>query len=259
MVFAKYNTLAEFHEFLKSEATAGTADTYTKAIDFLLADQLLMDCKQLDVAKVMQKLERVKYKSYYSKYKNAFLKFADFVGIELSDQVINQLNLMQKSKTKKYRKLKPTKLVDIKKTTDQMKDKKLKLSFETMFATGLRVSELSQIKKEDCQITEDHITFNFSGKGERKERVIIRKSEHSTLFANLLKLIDQTGTDKKLFYSAGYLQTQAKEKGFQCHDLRRAFSKLEYSKHGDIEKVMKSLRHRSKRTTEVYLHSKVQI
>lgn len=259
MDFTKYNTLAEYHEWLSLGSCDSTADTYTKELDSLLSDQYLIDCKKIDIEKVVEKLEAIKYKNKYSKSKNAFLKFADFLDIEISQHTLEKLNSLHSEKTKKYRKLKSVRLSDIDNKIKGIRDKKLKESFQTLLATGLRRSEIEQLDKDSCTISNTQIIFAFLGKGNRKEKAIIEKSENPKLYKDLVYRIDETPQDKKLFYSADYLEKKAKTKGFACHDLRRAYAKLEYKKTGDLEKVMKSLRHKNEKTTQIYLNSKVNI
>jgi len=255
--FVKYNTLLEYEEYLRKSSTPQTATRYRQSVEYLLKDQYLLDCKKLDIDMVLKKFENMKYKSDYSRYKNAFLKFCQFQNIKIDNEKLLKLNLMKLEKKKKHRKLKAVDLKDIKNHLRVIQDKKLKLSFETLLATGLRVSELSQITKDDCHIDSDKIVLSFIGKGGNPESVTIHQSEHETLFTNLLDLIGST--EKKVFYSANYLQTKATEKGFACHDLRRAFAKLDYQKHKDINRTKKALRHTNVKNTKKYLHSKVKI
>ena len=252
----KYNTLLAFRAHLAGELSPSTAITYYKAIDFLLKDQPLLDCRNFDVHAVVIKLKAMKYKNQYSKYRNAFIKFCDYLNIELSDKILLDLELMKTEKIKKYRKLKPVNLKDIKNHIKVIRDKRLKLSFETMLYSGLRVSELSQIRKEDCIVGKDTITLHFIGKGGKRETVIINDRR---VVARLKNLIQSTRDEKKVFYTSSYLQMKAHEKGFQCHDLRRAFAKLAYKEYKDISKVMELLRHSKIKTTKIYLRSKLKI
>ena len=254
----KYNELNRFEDFLIGEYTATTAATYKKAMDFLLQDQYLFDCHNLDVEKVIHKLKTIKYKNQYSKYKNAFLKFCLFLDIKLDEKTRNELDLLNAEKIKKRRKLIPVELDNILNRLKIMKDKKLRYSFETMLNTGLRVSELSQIKKEDCIIEKNTIVFNFTGKGGKKEKVIFYSNQDQRLFIALKTLIENT-KGNKVFYSVNYLQKKANENGFCCHDLRRAYAKINYKKHHDINQTKTALRHKDIKNTRIYVNSKVKI
>jgi len=81
---------------------------------------------------VLEKLTAIKYKNQFSKYKNAFLKFCEFLNLELSGENQHKLDKMMDTKTKKRRQLKRTRLKDIKHKIRVMQDKKLKSSYETM-------------------------------------------------------------------------------------------------------------------------------
>ena len=225
----------------------------------LLEGQYFFDFDEMDIDIILNKLRALKYKGEYSKHKNAFLKFCDFLDIKLSADIIHELNIMIVSKKKKYRKLKSVKLQDIKKHMKMMKDKKLRLSYETMLCTGLRVSELSQIKKEDCIISDSEIALSVIGKGGKQEQVFVNINNDKNFFYNLCQHINAHETGKKLFYSSSYLQAKANDKGFACHDLRRAFAKTIYKDCKDVNTVMRLLRHNKVKNTLLYLKSKVEI
>ena len=218
-----------------------------------------MDCKKIDVSAVLEQLNAIKYKNQYSKYKNAFLKFCDFLDIELDSKTKQTLEFMHGEKKKKYRKLKHVKLCDIKNHLRVMKDQKLRLSYEAMLRTGLRVSELCQLKKVDCLIQQGSIIFSFIGKGGAIEKAVIVEATDKRFFDDLLSLIEKTRDGDKLFYSPAYLQAKAREKNFACHDLRRVFSKLTYRDCKNINTTMKLLRHSKLKHTQIYLNSKVEI
>lgn len=109
-----------------------------------------------------------------------------------------------------------------------------------MIATRLRVFELAQIKANDCTITTEKMIFQFVGKGGDLETVTINKKDFPKLYKNLTTLIHTTQPHKKVFYSAIYLQKKSKELGFQCHDLRRIFARLEYNRTKSKEEVKKN-------------------
>ncbi len=259
MADTKYNTLSDFHDFLLRGCAPSTAATYKKAVDFLLDEQYLIDWTDMDINSVIDKLQGMKYKNQYSKYKNAFLKFCDFLDIKLSNDILLKLDIANLDKKKKYRKMEPRKLEDIKNHLRGCKDKKLKLSYETMLATGLRVSELSQIKKTDCIVSNNNVQFFFTGKGQKKESVTINKADNMKLYTNLVELITGASESKKVFYSTNYLQTKASDMGFNCHDLRRAFAKITRKNNKDINVVKDAMRHTSTKNTKIYLNSKIDI
>ena len=233
-----------------------TARTYYKAMDFLLKDQLILDLKNIDIDLVVSKLKQMKYKNQYSKYKNAFIKFCDYLNIKLDSSILEELAIMKNEKKKRYRKLKEVELKNIKNHIRVIRDEKLKLSFQIMLLIGLRVSELTQIQAKDCLINSNSIELSFIGKGGNKESVLITDTK---IFEAFKKLLSETRKGEKIFYSTNYLQSKAKKMKFQCHDLRRAFAKLSYKKHKNLNQVMKEMRHSKKHNTKIYLNSKVKI
>ena len=133
------------------------------------------------------------------------------------------------------------------------------MCYQTLSETGLRVSELSQIKKKEVKVDDNIIQFSFTGKGGYKETTTLSREDNPKLFQELKNMIQDTKPGQKVFYSANYLQSKAKELGFQCHDLRRAFSKLEYKKTKSKTEVQEKLRHKDAKTTDIYLKSKIKV
>ena len=213
----------------------------------------------MNIDMVLEKLKNIKHKSSYSKYKNAFIKFCSYQDIHLNNEIMAQLKSMKDDKKKKYRKLKPTNLKDIAAKIRVIKNRKLKISFKIMLYCGLRVSELTQIRKNDCIILDDTIEFSFISKGGKPVKVIFHKEIDELCFRKLCELIQSLHDSQKVFYSKSYLQKIANEKKFTCHDLRRAFAKLELKDKKDINKVRTALRHTSLNNTRIYLRSKINI
>ena len=256
----KYNTLLEYKKALVTGGlSSSTALTYYNAVCYLLEGQYLFDCKEMNIDTVLNKLRAFKYKGEYSKYKNAFVKLCDFLDIKLSADIISELDSMIVSKKKKYRKLKAVRLADIQNQIKIMKDKKLRLSYETLLSTGLRVSELSQIKRENCVVFDSEIELSFIGKGGKQEQVFVYKNNDESFFYDLCEHITSHGIDEKIFYSSSYLQAKAHDKGFSCHDLRRAYAKIIFRDCKDINTVKQLLRHSKIKNTRLYLKSKVEI
>ena len=257
-----YNDIAEYRSFLETSLSVSTARTYAGAVATLLRDQNITSVNNINIEKVIEYFEsfgNIKYKNQYSKYKNAFLKFCDFMNIELDKDSLNKIYAMTDDKKKKRRNLKK---IDFKKVNNRInliRDNKLKLSFVTMLNTGLRVSELSQVKKSDCKFESDSLKMNFIGKGGDQEFVIIYQEKDKTFFDRISVLLNETSEDEKVFYSTGYLQKEANKREFGCHDLRRAFAKISYKECKSMIEVKKLLRHKEIKNTKIYLKSKVKL
>lgn len=255
-----YNLLADYRAWLETKYTHATANTYYTRICSLLEGQPVNDtAKRLDVEKVIERLAELTHKNEFSQAKSALLHFCEFQNITLPAEVIERIRELEIHTRKKYRKLKAVDYITIDNKIKRLKNEKLKLSFQTLTATGLRVSELAQITPAHCVVTDESLAFCFIAKGGKENTTIVFKSEYPEFYGRLKEWITHTNPQKKMFYSAGYLQKQAKNMGFTCHDLRRACAKLEYQKSRSKAEVMKKLRHRNTKTTNIYLNSKVSI
>ena len=255
-----YTLLNSYREYLENKYTPSTAETYYKRISSLFKGQSLSDTvSRLDFNKILEHLGKVKYKNHFSQSKNALLHFCKFQDIQMPFDVIEKIKELETGTKKKYRKLQAINYPAIDKKIKHIKNRKLKISYQTMIATGLRVSELASITSDDCIIGDDEITFKFRSKGGAYELVTIVKSEYSKLYADIQELIMNTKVNKKLFYSAIYLQMKAKELNFKCHDLRRIYAHIEYRKTKSKDIVMKKLRHTNMKNTSRYLRSKVKL
>lgn len=256
----KYDVVEEYKEYLKKIYRPGTARTYTNRLELLLKDQSVLNFDELlDVDKMIQHLSQIKHKNEFSQSKNAFLKFIEFQHITLNQKQLNQIKQLEKNTQKKYRKKKFVNYKTVDKTIKHIRNQKLKLSYQTMLSAGLRVFELSQVKRDDCIITVDFIRLSFIGKGGEQESVVILKSENKLLYENLIELISNTEFSGKVFFSSNYLQKKAHEYNFRCHDLRRIYSKLEYKKTKSKKEVQEKMRHTNEKTTDIYLKSNIQM
>lgn len=256
----KYDVIKSFCTFLAARRRPATVRVYTERLNTLFRGQSVLDTlENLDINKMINNMNKAKNKNEFSQFKNALLYFLEFEEIALNEEQLNKINDLEKKQKKKYRKLKEVDFQKVNRTIQHIRNKKLKLSYQTLLQTGLRVSELAQIKKSDCTLSDDSIVFNFEGKGGDKEQVIFEKKDNAKLFNELQGVIQNTSDNKRVFYSANYLQQKAKTYNFRCHDLRRACAKLEYQKTKSKEQVREKLRHSSEKTTDIYLKSKVNI
>ena len=229
---------------------------YCNRIDKLIDTQ---NIGNLDISLIVDKLSEIKYKNYFSQYKNAFLYFLKFQQITLSNTNKERIEMLEKNLHKKYRKLKEVDFKVIDNKIKHIRNKKLKLSYQVMAEIALRVSEVAQIQKKDCISKEDTIMLCFIGLRGNKEEVVLKRSNNEKLFFDLQELIKKTNDNNKVFYSANYLQQKAKALGFTCSDLRRASAKIEYKKTKSKKAVQKKLRHKNIKATNTCLKSKVKI
>jgi len=257
-----YDLLDDYKKFLASRLASSTAESYYKKLCLLFDGQSVSDLVgNLDISKILDKLEVINHKNHFSQTKNAFLYFCEFQNISLSVSTLERIRELEKSTRKKRRKLKVVSYNEIDKKIKHLRNKRLKLAFQTILATGLRVSELADITSSGCNVTNDKIIFSFCAKGGTNDVVAVSLAEYPKLYKDLSKLINNAlkAKEQKIFYSKGYLQKQAKALGFTCHDLRRIYAKLEYKKLRSKSAVMEKLRHKSIKATNIYLRSKVKI
>lgn len=256
----KYDVISAYREYLEKTYRPETVRTYVNRLELLVKDQSVLNFDELlDIDKMIQYLSEIKYKNEFSQSKNAFFRFLEFKRITLNQEQLSQIKQFEESTQKKYRKKKSVNYKKVDKTIKHIKNQKLKLSYQTLLTSGLRVFELSQIRRDDCIITNDFISLSFIGKGGTEESVVIQRTENELLYENLIELINNTAFSKKVFYSANYLQKKANEYNFQCHDLRRIYSKLEHKKTKSIKEVQEKMRHTNEKTTKIYLNSNIQM
>lgn len=113
---------------------------------------------------------KITYKNHFSQSKNALLHFLAFLNISISDEHLKQIENLEKNTRKKYRKLEQADFKEIDKKIKYLKNKKLKLSYQVMIETSLRVFEVAQITPSDCLISNDEIHLSFIGKGREERR-----------------------------------------------------------------------------------------
>jgi len=255
-----HDELREYKGYLMGRYSRETAATYYKRLAVLFEGQPVANtAARLDPEKVLEKLGAIKHKNHFSQSKNSFLHFCEFQGIKLSDSILAGIKELEGKAKKKHRKLKAVDFAEVENKIKRLRNMKLKLSYQTIIATGLHVSELAGLSPKDCAVSGNSITFSFIGKGGKNGTAAISANDSPLLHERLKSLIENTPVEKKVFYSAVYLQKKATELGFTCHDLRRAFAKLEYKKCRNKAEVSEKLNHSSVRTTNIYFRSKVKV
>lgn len=256
----RYDILAVYRSFLNERLRPATARVYYERLNTLFDNQSIFSTlENLDIDKMIDELQDVKYKNEFSQYKNALLYFLEFQNKSLNKEQIAHIEKFENATKKKYRKLKAVDFQKVDRTIKHLKNKKLRICYQTLLNTGLRVFELAQITKEDCSFSNSEITMRFIGKGGDQEQITFEKEGNEKLFKELKEMIMTTAENRKIFYSANYLQQNAKSYGFKCHDFRRAYAKVEYKKTKSKKQVKEKMRHTNTKTTEIYLKSKVKI
>lgn len=143
---------------------------------------------------------------------------------------------------------------------NRINNTKLKYAFRLQIKSGLRVSEISDLTKQDIKFKDQVIWLRIrQGKG-RKSR-IVRVLDDLYMYERLQEYIKDKATNEKLFYSSAYLRKKAAEYDIPTHDFRRANARKRFnteiqqgkSKSLARKKVQKELGHEKPATTDLYL------
>jgi len=149
-----------------------------------------------------------------------------------------------------------------------------KAILETLFSTGLRVSELVKLNRD--QINLDRREFGVRGKGDKLRVVFLsdtaahwlerylqtRKDSFKPLFRRYSGSIDTTKDGEKMRLTARSVQEIVNKYAKRCglpvevtpHTLRHSFATDLLIAGADLRSVQEMLGHESIRTTQVYTH-----
>ncbi len=149
-----------------------------------------------------------------------------------------------------------------------------KAILETLFSTGLRVSELVRLNRD--QINLDRKEFGVRGKGDKlrvvflsdtaahwlERYVVARKDNFKPLFIRYSGGVDSKKDGEKMRLTARSVQEIVKKYAKRCglpievtpHTLRHSFATDLLIAGADLRSVQEMLGHESIRTTQVYTH-----
>lgn len=225
-------------------------------------DVELKDIKKDDIEKF---LVNIRTKTKFSMYKNSLKRLKSlYKNLDIPDEEFFK-NESLKRRDRRKKAPGPINESQIKRKINSLKDKKLKLGYRLALANGLRISEVSNLRKEDIQKIEEgklHIKVK-KGKGDKNRDVIGLEDKY--LESELKEYIEDLDNKDKIFYSDQHMKNKASDLGFECHDLRRIFAQNLYQEEkkncmhkGEAkQKVKQQLGHTRIKTTNIYLKRKI--
>jgi integrase len=250
-------------ELMKKIPNKNTRKNYIYEIEKAFKNQEFSNIHEFDYEKLKEYTINIENKRSASTLKcslDLFSKtFNDFDFDRYKSFFEDQVSKKSSRRTTKWDKLELKKVM---KKVNFISDDKKRLAYRAIMVTGLRVEELSNVKKKDITIKDGKL-FVFVEMGKFGKPRTVEAIDDKYLKNELIKYLDCYGDDEKLFYSAGHMMNFATKKGFQCHDLRRVFSKVlfkeqmeqrgiksrEEIKNEAIDEVKKRLGHEKKSTT----------
>ena len=261
----KFDVLHEFRSHLEGKYGENTAKKYYFAVKGMLTDMQFDSVNQIKPEEIERRMSGLKTRNDFSAAKRGLLELQDcFPDLELPG---SDFFTEASGSKRNYRKrsFEPLQLDSVKRKINAIQDRRLKLAYRLMLASGVRVSEAAELAFWDISFSENGIEVHVrNGKG-GKSRVIggIRDKYLERELPEFMA--DAKGSEDKLFYSASHMEHEATALGFECHDLRRAFAKAYITRQkqeaSDIctakGNLMIAMGHDNWRTTKRYLARKI--
>lgn len=260
----KYDILTRYRSYLEKNLSKNTAKKYYSSVVNLFRDLHFDSLKEIDETYLKEKLKMIHTKNEFSATKNGLLRLKEF---DSSLRLPEDDFFKETSKRKRNHVVNRGREIyvdEVKRKINQISDKKLKLGYRLALSSGLRVSEIAALKKEDIEIDQEGqilITVK-NGKGGKSGNVVCKNDPYVT--EHLQKYLENALTGQNLFYSASYMEHKAGELEMECHDLRRIYARTyrdELVKDGvkksqADEVIRNNLRHEKIATTKLYLYKR---
>ena len=142
------------------------------------------------------------------------------------------------------------------------------VALELLFATGIRVSELCNLKKKEVDIEQSYI--QVTGKGSRERLIQLCSQEITIILKEYIGLFHPAGSDFSYFFInrlghrlseqsvrfmiRKYAQKSNIDKEVTPHMFRHTFATLLLEKEVDIRYIQQLLGHSTIATTQIYTH-----
>jgi Site-specific recombinase XerD len=259
----KYDILLPFKDYLHKEFSEKTAKKYYSLVDRAFKDMEINSLKDIEPEYIKQYMAGIRTKNEFSATKQGLMKLNEFDPC---------FRLPEKEFFRKETRKRGNKPLNqgeeihrdtIMRKINRVSNPDLRLAYRLAMVSGLRVSELADLRATDVNMTDEQLkVFVRNGKGGKSGIVICLNDDY--VKNRLEKLLKRKGADERLFYSISHMMNEANRLGFECHDLRRIFAQ-------DLEKDLKqrgktrreadkevqmALRHNKMKTSQIYLKGK---
>lgn len=213
--------LADFRAYMEAQLDSkNTADRYYYAVCRVFRENAIEDFSQVEPSLVLDALEDARGRNRASALKlglSWLKKFHNALDLPKPEEVQDILS------GKRDRSVLPAKTIfyeEVESKVMRLRNTKLKLAFLLMVVSGLRVSEVAALTREDITVTAEGITVNvLHGKGDKAGHVDCLRSAY--LERHLPKYLLQLPDGEKPFYAAKTMKNKALALGLECHDFRR--------------------------------------
>lgn len=272
----------QFIEYLEYEKrySKKTIINYEKDLELFntyLKENKITDIKNIDYNTIRKYLSHLHEKKYLSSsISRKISTLRSFFKYNLKENKITNNPMTLISNPKKEKKLpKYLNYEEMEKLlnsidTSELEGIRNKLIIELLYSTGIRVSELVNIKIKDIRIKENQI--NILGKG-NKERIVLfgeKAKEMIKIYLNAYKeyfkgnilndylLINKKGkqltTNKIELIVKDVLKKSSLKLNISPHTLRHTFATHMLDSGADLKSVQELLGHENLKTTAIYTH-----
>lgn len=259
----KFDVLEEYREYLDEceSISKNTALRYFSAVKNLLQKYQFDSLSEIDTDSIESSLSKLKSKNSVSAAKNGLLRLHEFDSyFSLPDAVF----FKELSSHKRNILVKKGRVIDTEKITHKINlisNKRLKMAYRLILVSGLRISEVADLKPGDIEFLDKHQlrVHVQNGKGGKQRDVVTTVDKY--LYKGLSEHVRAIEVGGTVFYGESYMRGKAYALGFEPHDLRRAYAQLTkklYKEQGQsayaaTTAVQNNLGHTCRKTTELYL------
>lgn len=241
------NFSENFKEFLQTKdgLRNETKRIYLSRLNKFVFSKNVNSIDKINVEKIIEELQS-ENKTYISQTKNA-LKLLYRANDEFFFN--NDIEKLQETAPKQRKKPEqPLKLSKVNRKINAIRNKKMKLAYRLQEMSGLRISEIADLRKQDIKFCENNRLAIYVKDGKGGKQRYIKTLDDKYLYKELKEFMDNTDKEK-LFYSDRYMQQKARQLEFHTHDLRKVNAKILYdripeNKEKTIETIQKILGHK---------------